>query len=369
MNVVHIFHSLKFSGAEIMYTDAAKYFKEYGCNLSVIATAEELGEFSERFEKVGYEVYHYPFLRKNNLIEKIKYLIKIIKFLKTNNIDVVHIHSNGLYFEYSLCAYIARIKSVYTFHSVFPTKKITKLYHIAKRWIAKNIFKCTFQTISDSVYNNELSTFKNKTTKIDNWYSDDRYFPAIENEKTEIRKELDIDKDSFVIISIGGCSHIKRHDEIIKALELVIKEIPNILYLHLGEGIEENNEKELTNALNLKEHIRFLGNQQNVRKYLIASDLYIMTSKFEGISITTIEAMASNISTILYNVPGLRDFNKESENALLIDENYKILAEYLINIYNQKIDLTTLANNAKRFVDSKYNMRKNSEKIYSLYTK
>ena len=333
MNVVHIFHSLKFSGAEIMYTDAAKYFKDYGCNLSAIATDEDLGEFSKRFEEVGYKVYHYPYLKKYNLIDRIKYLIKINKFLKTNNIDIIHIHSSGVFVEYSLCAYIRGIKSIYTFHNVFPTKKLTRPYHILKRWISKNIFKCTFQTISNSVYDNELLTFKNKTTKIDNWYSNDRYFPAIQGEKDKIRNELGIDKNAFVVISIGGCSHIKRHDEILKALNIVIKEIPNIIYLHLGKGIEEDNEKELSNTLNLNNHVKFVGNQQNVRNYLIASDLYIMPSKFEGISITTIEAMASNISTILYNVPGLRDFNKESENALLIDENYKILAEYLINIY------------------------------------
>ncbi len=369
MNVVHIFHSLKFSGAEIMYTDAAKYFKDYGCNLFAIVTANKLGEFSEQFVKEGYGIYHYPYPEKYDFIKKILYFVEIIRFLKTNHTDVIHIHSSGVFFGFSLCAYFCGINSVFTFHNVFPTKKITRPYHILKRWIAKKIFKCTFQTISDSVYDNELKTFKNETIKIDNWYSDDRYFPALTNEKEDIRKELEINKNTFVIISIGGCSDIKRHDEIIKALEIVVKKTPNILYLHLGEGNTEINEKELTDNLNLKDHIRFLGNQTDIRKYLIASDLYIMPSKFEGISLTTIEAMASNIPTILYNVPGLRDFNKEAENALLIDEDYKLLADYLINIHNQKLDLTNLTFSAKKFVNSKYNMKKNSKKIYSLYNK
>jgi glycosyltransferase involved in cell wall biosynthesis len=367
MKILHILHSLKYSGAEIMYVDAAPLFQERGCSLSVVATANELGEFAPQFVAAGYEVYHKPYPSLKHFVQRIRYIFHFITFLKQYDFDVVHIHSSKMMWVISLCAWIAGKKSIYTFHNVFPTRFITKPYHIFLRWSAKNLFQCTFQTISDSVYNNELTTFKNKTTKIDNWYSNDRYYPALENEKIEVRKELAIADDTFVIISIGGCSPIKRHDEIIKALELVIKEIPNILYLHLGQGTEEENEKKLTHDLKLENNILFLGNQKNVRKYLIASDLYIMPSKFEGIPITTIEAMGCEIPTLLYNVPGLKDFNKEAECAMLIEEDNKLLAQYLLDVYHRKIDLTPFISNAKHFVDLKYNVRKNNEKIYSLY--
>ena len=62
------------------------------------------------------------------------------------------------------------------------------------------------------------------------------------------------------------------------------------------------------------------GNQKEVRKFLIVSDVYLMTSHYEGISLTTIEALACKIPAILYDVPGLRDFNKEQLCSLLIPE-------------------------------------------------
>ena len=367
MKVIHILHSLKYSGAEIMYVDAAHLFQEKGCEISVVATANDLGEFAPKFKDAGYELFHKPYPSKINFFKKILYYYKFVTFLKKENYDVVHIHASGTMWGMALCAWLAGKKSIYTFHNVFPTRPLTRPYHIFLRWTAKNWFNCKFQTISDSVYNNELITFKNKTTKINNWYGSNRYFPANENEKARFREEMGFDKNVLVIVSVGGCSHVKRHTDIIKALALVVKQIPDCFYLHLGEGYLENEEQKLAEQLDIKDNIHFLGNQSDVRKFLIASDIYVMSSKFEGLPITTIEAMACGIPTILYDVPGLRDFNKTVKTSTLIKEDYKTLAHSIINFYKNKAPMAQLAATAKQFVDDNYSMRINSEKIFQLY--
>lgn len=369
MKVIHILNSLKYSGAEIMYVDAAPLFQEKGCELSVVATANDLGEFAPKFKAAGYEIFHKPYPPLKNIIDRIIYLYNFIFFLKEHNFDVVHIHSNRTMWGMSLCVWIAGKKSVYTFHSVFPTRKFTRPYHMLLRWTAKNWFKCEFQTISDSVHDNELKTFKNKTIKIDNWYGSNRFFPGDETEKIKFREEIGIDKDAFVIISIGGCSHIKRHSDIIQALPLIIEKVPNCIYVHLGEGSTEQEENELAKELHVNMNVLFMGNQSDVRKYLVASDIYVMTSKFEGISITTIEAMACNIPAVLYDVPGLRDFNKTVETAILAKEDYHALANELIDLYYNKTKLTNLVKIAKNYVDEKYSMETNCDKIFQLYSK
>lgn len=92
-----------------------------------------------------------------------------------------------------------------------------------------------------------------------------------------------------------------------------------------------------------------------------------MPSRFEGIPITTIEAMACRIPTILYDVPGLRDFNKDGLNSILIREDYRLIADKVIYLNkNIKIGLD-IASNAKSFVDMHFNMYKNVEKVFDLY--
>jgi glycosyltransferase involved in cell wall biosynthesis len=367
MKVIHILHSLKFSGAEIMYVDAAPIFQKKGCELTVMATATELGEYAPYFERGGYQVIHQPMPPLKNYIERIKFYDVTIKLLKREKFDVVHIHSSEAMWGLALCAWLTNVKSVYTFHSVFPTRILTYSYHVLKRWTAKQIFRCQFQTISDSVYEHELNLYHNKTTKVYNWYGADRYFQATAGEKEIARKELGISNETFVLISVGGCSPGKRHSDIIKALPLILQKIPDCLYLHLGKGNIEIEEMQLATDLKVIKQVRFCGNQTDVRKYLIASDVYLMPSRYEGIPITTIEAMACKIPAILYDVPGLRDFNKEGENSILIPEDYHLLAEKIIYLKENPQIGICLTNSAKSFVDKKFNMYSNVEQIFALY--
>ncbi|MDR3651536.1 MAG: glycosyltransferase [Paludibacter sp.] len=367
MKVIHILHELKFSGAEIMYVDAAPLFQEKGCELTVVATAGNLGEYAPFFEKAGYTVLHKPYPPLENYFKRIAYYIQFISFLKQNNYDVVHIHSSGTMWGMALCAWLAGKRSVYTFHNVFPTHFYSYPYHVLLRLSSKHIFKCRFQTISDSVYEHELKLYHNKTTKIYNWYGSKRFYPAADGEKTMIRKELEIQNDSVVLISIGGCSHIKRHSEIIKSLPMIVKKYSNILYLHLGKGEVEDDEIELAKKLGVSENVRFYGNQSDVRKYLIASDIYLMTSKFEGIPITTIETMACKIPTILYDVPGLRDFNKEMEVSVIIPPDYKTLADKIDFLISNPDVASQLSEKANLLVNNKFYMQKNVESIFNLY--
>ena len=258
---------------------------------------------------------------------------------------------------------------IYTFHSVFRSHWYSYLWHCWLRWSAKHIFGCTFQTISDSVYENEKQYYHNNSIKIYNWYGSSRFFPALVNEKQFFRNKLNIPQNALVLISVGGCSPIKRHTDIIKALPEVLKQYPHAIYLHLGEGVSLEKEIELSNQLGVSEHVRFCGNQKDVRQYLIASDIYVMPSKHEGIPITTIEAMACEIPAILYNVPGLRDFNKEKECSELIAEDHLLLAQIIIKLYKDKARQLFLTKNAKEFVDSHFYMETNATKIFELYKK
>jgi len=367
MKIIHFFHSLKFSGAEIMYVDATPIFKSLGCELSAVATADELGEFSIYFQNAGFSIYHKPYPKKSKLLKRLIYLFALLRFLKKNKYDVIHLHSFNMILGFSFVAWLAQIDCVYTFHNVFPTNWYSFQYHKTIRWIAKNIFNCKFQTISDSVYNHELNFYKNRTVKIYNWYNDSRFYPATCEEKNQIRNNLRIDLNTLVLISIGGCSDIKRHSDIIKSLAEIKKVIPNVLYIHLGSGASENEEIQLANELKVSENVMFLGNQIDVRRYLAASDIYLMVSKFEGISITTIEAMACKIPAILYDVQGLRDFNLDEKCSVLIKESIESLTNAVLDL-QKDIELKALIiNNAFSLVNKKFNLKTNVNSIYKLY--
>lgn len=367
MKVLHILHELKFSGAEIMYVDAAPEFMGLGCELSVLAKAENLGEYAPYFEKAGYKVFHRPFPSKKSLLAKVRYYRQIYQFLMLNNFDLMHIHASGAMFGMSFIAKLCGIKAYYTFHNVFPTRFYSYPWHVFQRWCAKNVFHCTFQTISHSVCNNERKVFFNRTQLIFNWFSFRRFYPATPAEKMNARQSLQIPAGSLVLISIGGCSHIKQHSEIILALPKLILRYPDLLYVHLGEGETEAAERELAKQLGVEKNIRFCGNITDVRKHLIISDMYLMPSKFEGISLTTIEAMACKIPCILYDVPGLSDFNKEGNNALLIQPGIENIISSVVRLAENTRFAVELTDHANKFVHTNFSLERNVSSVFKLY--
>jgi glycosyltransferase involved in cell wall biosynthesis len=368
MKVLEIFHELKFSGAEIMYVDAASFLREKGCELTAMATGSNVGDYISHFEQAGYNIIHKSYPARWNFIGRLRYWLSFIRLIKNEAFDVIHIHSHSLMWEMAFAARLAKKQSVFTFHSVFPSHFYSYPYHRFQRWSAKKIFGCKFQSISDSVHDHELTFYNNKTNKINNWYGNNRFYPANKEEKTEVRKELDISSDALVLITVGGCSSNKRHSEVIKALPRIIEDSPSVVYLHLGVGEMEENEVQLATKLKVNGHIQFCKNQSDVRKYLIASDIYIMPSEHEGMPITTIEAMASGIPAILYNVPGLRDFNKYGEHSLLIPEDYELLAYSVIYLHLHPDVSNRLSNNAIEFVNKTYNLQTNVSEIFKLYS-
>lgn len=365
MKVIHFLNELKFSGAEIMYVDAAPIFQQLGCELSVVNTAENLGEYAVAFEATGYEVMHYPI--PNGLLNQWKMRKSLIALLRDGGYDVVHIHRSDLRWIVSYCAWKVGCKAIYTTHNVFRSHWYSYPLHFLQRWSASHIYKCTFQTISDSVDENERNYYHAQTRLVYNWYSNRRFTPANENEREEIRRELNIPAHALVVVSVGGCSTVKRHEDVLTAMTDIVKQYPDAVYLHLGCGVTTEAEKDTCHTLGLADNVRFCGNQRDVRRYLIASDIYVMPSRYEGISITTIEAMGCCIPAILYDVPGLRDFNKEHECAVLIPEDAHLLAKNILELYKDHERQQRLVKRAKEFVDSKFNMDINARKIYELY--
>lgn len=88
----------------------------------------------------------------------------------------------------------------------------------------------------------------------------------------------------------------------------------NVLYLHLGHGNQENEEKEYALQNEIENRVKFYGFSDPV-KYLQASDLFVMPSTYEGFGISGIEGLATGIKTIFTDVAGLHDFyNLDFEN-------------------------------------------------------
>jgi len=367
MKVLHIFNEINFSGAEIMYANASSTFQKEGFELFAFSTGENIGNYINQFEKNMISVFHRPTPKYFELFLWIIYMKQTLEFIKSNQIKVIHIHRSDVIFVFSLCAFLSRIKSVWTVHNVFKNRKFTWTKAYIERKVITKFFGMIVQTIGESVYENERYYYKNPSIRINNWFDSNRFYPAVsETEKDDLRCSLNIKSDVLVIISMGSCSPTKNHEDVIKALSIVL-ETKDCLYLHLGKGHTEEQEINLINNIGIAQNIRYLGNVENVRDYLIAADIFIMPSKFEGLSIASLEAMACGKPGILYDSPGLRDLIKNDDNGFLIEHSYKKIAEKILILSESSELIRIKGYNAIKYVNTHFSMDKSVSKVIELY--
>lgn len=341
---------------------AAPIFIKNGFELHALSTGENRGSYSEILENAGYKVHHIPF-KKNP-----KYFWDLYKLFKKEKFEIVHIHPERAFVWHAIVAKISRVKIIVrTVHNIFNFKGVLRIRKYFARWFARNIIKVKFHAVSDSVALIEKENFNNQATKIYNWIDEIKFYPLENvNDKFLLREKLRIREDSFAIISVGACSSVKRHNMIIEALNKIIKKVENVVYLHLGDGPQLNEEIQLAEKYGLNKSIIFAGQKENIRDYLAASDVFVMVSEYEGLGNASLEALFCGLPLIVTNTYGLREVVINNYNGLLIS-NTTDLSEAILEFYNSPNKQKEFSKNSIKLAHEKFSMEKSVNELIELY--
>jgi glycosyltransferase involved in cell wall biosynthesis len=135
-------------------------------------------------------------------------------------------------------------------------------------------------------------------------------------------------KNSKIIIQISRFQPQKDQQTLIKAMQLLPENV--VLWL-VGEGELKLESENLSKQLNLEHRIFFLGIRMDVPQLLKTADIVVLSSHYEGLSLASIEGLASGKPFIASNVPGLTEVVQNA--GLLFEENNeKELANYINNL-------------------------------------
>jgi glycosyltransferase involved in cell wall biosynthesis len=122
------------------------------------------------------------------------------------------------------------------------------------------------------------------------------------------------------IITIGRLSSVKRIDILLETIHLLKEDFPHIKAIIVGGGpLKETLEKQSV-SLGLTNHVRFVGQQDNVEDWLRQARIFVMTSDSEGVSQAMIQAMLCGLPAVVSDVGDLADVVKDGENGFLVDK-------------------------------------------------
>lgn len=305
MKVLHIFNSLMPSGAETMWVSAAPILTKEGIATHVVATQSELGSYAETMEKAGFKVWHVRHHRRR--LWDWRYCLDMFRLMRREKFDAVQIHPEAWRLTNVVIARIAGVRRISTtIHSCFHFTGLKRLQRVVIVFIIR-LFCARIVVCGESVQVAERA-YNTKSLLIWNWYDKARFDINSKRGCVVTRRDLGVPESAKVLACVGNCNRIKNHILLLKALALLPS---NCWLLHIGtEDEARTHEIELATSLGVWERCRFLGKRNDVALLLSASDIFVMPSLHEGLSIACIEALALGLPAVVSDVEGLRDFVK-----------------------------------------------------------
>ena len=156
---------------------------------------------------------------------------------------------------------------------------------------------------------------------IGNGVDTEKFHPV---DRLQARRQLDIDVDATVIISVGGLVERKGHHRVLELLPALCEQFPGLVYLIVGgasaEGDWRARLEQQVRELGLEDAVRFLGvlPQEELKIPLSAADLFVLSTQNEGWANVFLEAMACGLPVVTTDVGGNREVVSNDDNGIIV---------------------------------------------------
>jgi len=268
--------------------------------------------FDDEIEKLGGKIYRLSLKDDKNIIKYIKDLNSFFKEHK--EYEIVHGHMQSMMPLYLMIAkknnvpiriahshkgdYDRTLKGI-LLHVFSRFSKLYSTCNIACSRVAGNYLfgKEHFDIIYNGI---DIEKFK--------------FNEKIRKEKKE---ELNINKNSPVLLHVGRFEAEKNHIFLIDMFEKYYKKHPNSVLLLAGEGKLENRVKEKVREKKIENSVKFLGVRKDINEIMQSADFFLLPSLYEGLPVTGIEAQYSGLKCIFSS--RVTDEVKILENSVFID--------------------------------------------------
>jgi glycosyltransferase involved in cell wall biosynthesis len=195
----------------------------------------------------------------------------------------------------------------------------------------------------------------------------DEFAPVAAETALAVRRELGIAADETVVGSISRLSLQKGHRFLLPAAALVLKRLPRVRFLIVGDGDQADALRLQSHDLGIAERVVFAGHRSDVAALLGAIDVLAIASTYEGTPLALFEAMAAGKAIVSTAVDGCREVLEDGVTGLLVaPENPEALAEALVRALADPGLRAALSRRA-RAASTRYDIRECVRQMEALY--
>ena len=299
MKIVHVVYSLEVGGAESLVMQLARLQRSRGHEVSVICQSR-LGVLGERMVGEGFRV---DVVGTGNPLARFPRWWRLFRELRP---EVVHCHNPAPTIQAASAARMLGARAVLsTRHSLVAPpyhRKEETLYGIAALFCDRIVGIC------EATCANLRGAPMAQPSKIVRVYNGAAPVTATEGLPDDEQERLETTGTTFLFV--GRLAAVKDLPTMVRAFALARERAPELRLWVVGDGAERVRLEALAAELGLAEKgggITFWGERHDVPRFLLAADVFTMSSVSEGLPISLLQAMSAGLPALVTDVGGMAE--------------------------------------------------------------
>ena len=323
------------------------------------------GKLLESMEFPGLKVIEEPTLvREINPLTDIRAFLRLKRFFRKEEFDIVHTHSSKAGIVGRLAARAAGVPLVlHTVHGQafhkYEKSWRNKLYILAERRAAKasdHIFAVAQAMVEQCVDANIAP--RDKYSVVYSGMDLQPYLPTTPD--MELKKNLGIPATAPVIGKIARLFELKGHEYLLEAAPDIVRKIPEVRFLLVGDGILREQLQQTVAARGLQENFVFAGlvPPDEIPKYVSIMDVLVHLSLREGLPRTVVQALAGGIPAVAYDLDGTPEVVQNGTTGYLCPpQSTAEVRDALLELLENPGKATRMGHAGRELVKERFNWR------------
>jgi len=308
----------------------------------------------EKLTEMGIRHYQIPDISSKKDIFKICRTVKQI--VEKEQITVIHSHHRMAAFYTEILFGSSIIKIANAHNTFFDKKLLTKFVYKHTKVIA--VGEMVKKNLVDyfKIPEKQVSVIHNAVKPFDGNYLEDKYIRKLH------------DDGNFVVGNIGRLSEQKGMEYFIESIPKILKKYPRTRFVIAGNGEDEQKLFNLVKKLGIEECIKFLGYRKDVQNLMSQLDLIVLSSLWEGLPLTPIEAYSVGRTIVATRVDGTPEIVRDGVDGYLIDpKNSEQIADAVCKVIEIDEKRARMEMNAKERYVQEFSFAQLAEKYSRFY--
>jgi glycosyltransferase involved in cell wall biosynthesis len=311
--VLHVIDSLDLGGAQSVLINLIRYADRSQFEFEV-ATMSGRGVYWDRVKALGVPVRSLSFSRIVPV-----YVPSMIWMCLKRRYDIVHTHLIGANVIAkplaALCGVKIRINHDHCNDKASDPKRWVPIADKMSNHLSTHVIAVS-QSTHDYLVEHERMP-PDRVTTIHNGIDLELYHPRRE-QRAAARQRLGLPVDAFIVAGIGRLSYQKNFSLFIDVAAAVVAKRPTAYFVIAGTGPEERQLRDRAARRGIERRLRFLGYVGDMPEFYPAVDALLLTSRYEGLPITILEAMATGTTIVSSMLDGVAEIMRDGEDGALV---------------------------------------------------